>query len=90
MGCSKEDEGAEMNIYYIDTDANALVECEFERTQTDVDESVKEVIKALYTSKEMNLQSPIPKGVDLLKPSLVSFTKLSHSSHNCMCFSLGC
>ena len=65
IGCSKEEEGAKMDLYYIDTDTNALVECDFRRTQTDVDESIKEVISALYTSPDMDLQSPIPKGVQI-------------------------
>lgn len=65
MGCTEEEKGTEMNIYYIDTDANALVECEYELKETKVDERIKEIIHELYSSKEKNLQSSIPAGVEI-------------------------
>lgn len=64
-GCSEEEDGTKMNIYYIDTDANALVECEYNLKETEVDERIKEIINELYSSKEKNLQSSIPQGVEI-------------------------
>lgn len=64
-GCSEEDDGTKMNIYYIDTDANALVECEYSLKETEVDARIKEIINELYSSKEKNLQSSIPEGVEI-------------------------
>ncbi len=64
-GCSKEEVEAPMNIYYINPDAGALVECEYEMIDGTAEERVKDVVKALYKPQEHNLQSAIPSGVDI-------------------------
>ena len=65
MGCSKEENEAEMNIYYINPDASALVECEYDLAEGTAEERVKEIIKALYSPEDRSLQSAIPSGVEV-------------------------
>lgn len=64
-GCSKEESGTKMNVYYIDTDASALVECDYYRVETETEESIKEVLSALMSPEEKHLQSPIPDGLEI-------------------------
>lgn len=64
-GCSKNESTAQMNVYYINPDASALVECEYDLIATTAEEKVKEVITALYNPEDRDLQSAIPSDVEV-------------------------
>ncbi len=64
IGCSNQDKGTAMNIYYLNPDENALVQEEYFRRATDGEEAVKEVLKALKNPKDTeDFQTTIPDSV---------------------------
>ncbi len=64
IGCSDQDKGTAMNIYYLNPDGNALVQEEYFRQATDGKEAVKEVLKALRNPRDTkDFQTTVPDSV---------------------------
>lgn len=58
IGCSKDKDGVEMNIFYINVDGNALVQQKYVRTETSRKKIVEEVIEQLCCSDDITKYKP--------------------------------
>lgn len=68
IGCSKDREGTEMNIYYVNVDENALVQEKYVRVKTGSTEIVTEVLEALTKPADTKrCKSAIPASVKVEK-----------------------
>lgn len=66
IGCSKDKDGVEMNIFYINVDGNALVQQKYVRTETSRKKIVEEVIEQLCCSDDITKYKPaIPEPVKI-------------------------
>lgn len=66
MGCSSEEEGMKITLYYINSDENNLVEEEYYLKTETKDEQVKELLEVLSNADHnVNYHSAIPKDVPL-------------------------
>lgn len=66
IGCSKESEGTEMTVYYVNIDGNALVQKEYTRKEKSGKESVEEVIDALKNLSEVKeCKSAFPDNLEI-------------------------
>lgn len=68
IGCSDEETGTKMDVYYVNPDGNALVREEYFRKVPDGEESVEEVLGALRKPEDGKVaQSAIPKEIEVEK-----------------------
>ena len=68
VGCSKEEQGTEMMIYYLNSDENALVQDEYLLKAEDTKERIEEVLTAMQeTSQNVNYHAPIPNEVTVIE-----------------------
>ena len=68
MGCSGDDKGTAMNIYYLDPEGYALVQDEYSRQADDTERAVEEVLYALQHPKDIQqFQTTIPNSVEITK-----------------------
>ena len=66
IGCLKDKDGVEMNIFYINVDGNALVQQKYVRTETSRKKIVEEVIEQLCCSDDITKYKPaIPEPVKI-------------------------
>ncbi len=67
LGCSGEEKGTEMKVYYINPDGNGLVEEKYYRQAESGDEAIEEVIRILQNPMDKaSVRSAIPEEVEIL------------------------
>lgn len=68
IGCSDNEKGTAMNIYYLNPEGNAIVPKEYFRQAADGKAAVEEVLEALKNPKDMkDFQTAIPASVKIEK-----------------------
>lgn len=65
-GCSKEENGMEMSIYYVNSDENTLLQEEYQLLSEGTREQVEEVLSIMMDAgHNMNYRSALPKGIQV-------------------------
>ncbi len=79
IGCSNQEKGTAMNIYYLNPDGNALVQEEYFRKAENTEAAIEEVLEVLRTPEDIKeFQTTIPASVDVksfrLKDQILELT----------------